>query len=103
MRIAKASASPQIMAAPTETLLTACSGLQRFDEARQIIHEAQARKLGNFILHNALYALAFLVADFAAEAGNGAERRLSQLSTPICSSRRSRPFPTVSGRRILPN
>ena len=34
--------------------------LQRFDEARQIIHEAQARKLDNFILHNALYALAFV-------------------------------------------
>jgi tetratricopeptide (TPR) repeat protein len=34
--------------------------LQRFDEARQIIHEAQARKLDNDILHNAIYALAFL-------------------------------------------
>jgi eukaryotic-like serine/threonine-protein kinase len=42
--------------------------LQRFDEARQIIHEAQARKLDNFILHNALYALAFLGADSAAMA-----------------------------------
>jgi tetratricopeptide (TPR) repeat protein len=37
--------------------------LQRFDEVRQIIHEAQARKLDNDILHNALYALAFLGAD----------------------------------------
>jgi len=37
--------------------------LQRFDEARQIIHEAQARKLDNDILHNALYALAFLGVD----------------------------------------
>jgi len=34
--------------------------LQRFDEARQILHEAQARKLDAFILHNDLYALAFL-------------------------------------------
>ena len=42
--------------------------LQRFDETRQIIHEAQARKLDNFILHNALYALAFLGADSAAMA-----------------------------------
>ena len=42
--------------------------LQRFDEARQIIHEAQARKLDDFILHNALYALAFLGADSAAMA-----------------------------------
>jgi tetratricopeptide (TPR) repeat protein len=37
--------------------------LQRFDETRQTIHEAQARKLDNFIVHNALYALAFLGAD----------------------------------------
>jgi serine/threonine protein kinase/tetratricopeptide (TPR) repeat protein len=40
--------------------------LQRFDEARQIIHQAQARKVDDFILHNALYALAFLGADSAA-------------------------------------
>jgi eukaryotic-like serine/threonine-protein kinase len=42
--------------------------LQRFDEARQNIHEAQARKLDNYILHNALYALAFLGSDPAAMA-----------------------------------
>jgi serine/threonine protein kinase/tetratricopeptide (TPR) repeat protein len=42
--------------------------LQRFDETRQVIHEAQARKLDNFILHNALYALAFLGADSVAMA-----------------------------------
>ena len=42
--------------------------LQHFDEARQIIREAQARKLDNFILHNALYALAFLGADSTAMA-----------------------------------
>ncbi len=40
--------------------------LQRFDEARQIIHESQARKLDDFVLHNALYALAFLGSDSAA-------------------------------------
>jgi tetratricopeptide (TPR) repeat protein len=40
--------------------------LQRFDEVRRTIHEAQARKLDNFILRNALYALAFLGADSAA-------------------------------------
>jgi tetratricopeptide (TPR) repeat protein/class 3 adenylate cyclase len=40
--------------------------LQRFDEARQSIHEAQARKLDNFIFHSALYALAFLGADSVA-------------------------------------
>ncbi len=37
--------------------------LQRFDEARQFIHEAQARKGDNYVLHSALYALAFLAAD----------------------------------------
>src|SRR5271166_3480659 len=35
-------------------------GLQRPDEARQIIHEAQARKMVVAELHNAMYALAFL-------------------------------------------
>jgi len=42
--------------------------LQRFDEARQMIHEAQARKVDNDLLHTALYALAFLGADSAAMA-----------------------------------
>jgi tetratricopeptide (TPR) repeat protein len=37
--------------------------LQRFDETTQIIHEEQAQKLDDPILHNALYALAFLGAD----------------------------------------
>ena len=40
--------------------------LQRFDETRQIIHEVQARKMDDFILHDALYALAFLGSDSAA-------------------------------------
>jgi serine/threonine protein kinase/tetratricopeptide (TPR) repeat protein len=34
--------------------------LQRFDEARQVIHEAQARQMDNVMLHKALYALALL-------------------------------------------
>jgi tetratricopeptide (TPR) repeat protein len=42
--------------------------LQRFDETRQIIHEAQARKLDEHNLHDTLYSLAFLSADFAAMA-----------------------------------
>jgi serine/threonine protein kinase/tetratricopeptide (TPR) repeat protein len=42
--------------------------LQRFDEARQVIHEAQARKADSFVFHNALYALAFLAADSASMA-----------------------------------
>ncbi|MGA8676460.1 MAG: tetratricopeptide repeat protein, partial [Candidatus Acidiferrales bacterium] len=39
--------------------------LQRFDETRQTIREAQTRKLDDFVLHSALYALAFLGADSA--------------------------------------
>jgi len=42
--------------------------LQHFDETRQNIHEAQARKGDKFILHNALYALAFLGRDSVAMA-----------------------------------
>ncbi|HEV7218866.1 MAG TPA: protein kinase [Terriglobales bacterium] len=42
--------------------------LQRLDESRQIIHEAKARKMDDFALHNALYALAFLRSDSAAMA-----------------------------------
>jgi tetratricopeptide (TPR) repeat protein len=40
--------------------------LQRFDEAQKILDEAQARKLDDYVLHNALYGLAFLKADSAA-------------------------------------
>jgi serine/threonine protein kinase/tetratricopeptide (TPR) repeat protein len=39
---------------------------QRFDEARQIVREAQARKLDEYELHNVFYALAFLGSDYAA-------------------------------------
>jgi DNA-binding winged helix-turn-helix (wHTH) protein/tetratricopeptide (TPR) repeat protein len=42
--------------------------LQRFQEARQIIHEAQTQEMDEAILRNALYALAFLGADSAAMA-----------------------------------
>jgi DNA-binding winged helix-turn-helix (wHTH) protein/Tfp pilus assembly protein PilF len=42
--------------------------LQRFDEARQLIGEAHARKLDDYLLHNALYALAFLGKDSSAMA-----------------------------------
>jgi eukaryotic-like serine/threonine-protein kinase len=51
-----------------ENLANYTLALQRFDEARQIIHEAQARKLDDYILHDALYALAFIGADSAAMA-----------------------------------
>ena len=42
--------------------------LQRFDEARRALNEAQALKLDDYILHNALYGIAFLEADSAAMA-----------------------------------
>jgi serine/threonine protein kinase/tetratricopeptide (TPR) repeat protein len=40
--------------------------LQRLDEARRAIHEAQAKKQDNYILRDAHYALAFLGADSGA-------------------------------------
>jgi hypothetical protein len=42
--------------------------LQRFDETRRIIHEAQARKLDELLLHSALYAAAFVGSDSPAMA-----------------------------------
>ena len=42
--------------------------LQRFDESRELIHDAQSRKMDDYLLHNALYALAFLASDSAAMA-----------------------------------
>jgi tetratricopeptide (TPR) repeat protein len=55
-------------AGPYAALANYTLALQRFDETRQNTHEAQARKLDDFILHSALYALAFLGADSAAMA-----------------------------------
>jgi serine/threonine protein kinase/tetratricopeptide (TPR) repeat protein len=54
--------------APYANLGNSLLSLQRFDEARQIIREAQARKLDDLLLRNALYALAFLGSDSAAMA-----------------------------------
>jgi eukaryotic-like serine/threonine-protein kinase len=51
-----------------ENLANHVLALQRFDEARQIIHQAQAREMGDAIPHNALYALAFLGSDSGAMA-----------------------------------
>jgi serine/threonine protein kinase/tetratricopeptide (TPR) repeat protein len=51
-----------------ENLANYALALQRPDEARQIIHDSQARKLDDFAFHNTLYALAFLGADSAAMA-----------------------------------
>jgi DNA-binding winged helix-turn-helix (wHTH) protein/tetratricopeptide (TPR) repeat protein len=51
-----------------ENLANYALALQRYDETRQVIHEAQVRKVDDFILHNASYALAFAAADLAAMA-----------------------------------
>jgi serine/threonine protein kinase/tetratricopeptide (TPR) repeat protein len=53
-------------AGPYADLGNSLLSLQRFDEARQIIHEAQARQMDNAVLHSALYAIAFLSSDSAA-------------------------------------
>jgi serine/threonine protein kinase/Flp pilus assembly protein TadD len=47
-------------AADYVNLATYALALQRFDETKQIIHEAQARRLDEFPMHSALYALAFI-------------------------------------------
>jgi serine/threonine protein kinase/tetratricopeptide (TPR) repeat protein len=49
-----------------ENLANLALSLQRFDEARQITHEAQARKLDDYVMRNAVYALASLGTDSAA-------------------------------------
>jgi eukaryotic-like serine/threonine-protein kinase len=54
--------APDIGAA-YEILVNALLASERFDEARQIIEQQQARKRDDVVLHNALYALAFLIAD----------------------------------------
>ena len=53
---------------PYDDLANSQLALQRFDETRQIIQQAQARKLDDYILRNALYALAFIRADSSAMA-----------------------------------
>ncbi len=47
-------------------LVNTLLALQSFDEARQIIRQAQARHVDDYILHLALYGLAFLGADSSA-------------------------------------
>jgi len=51
-----------------EALLNIVLALQHFDEARQIIHEAQERKMDDYILREQLYGLAFVEADSLAMA-----------------------------------
>jgi len=53
---------------PNVNLVNSLLASQHFDEARQIIQQAEARKLDDVVLHNALYALAFLGANSAAMA-----------------------------------
>ena len=48
---------------PYDDLCNALLALQRFEEARQIIQQAQARKLDDLQLHLTLYAIAFLQDD----------------------------------------
>ena len=50
-------------AAPYENLANNLLALQRLDEARQIIQQAQTRKLDSYIFHNVLLAVAFLEND----------------------------------------
>ena len=60
--------APDSLSIIYENLANYAIALQRFDETRQMIHEAQARRVDDYLLHNALYALAFLGADSGAMA-----------------------------------
>jgi DNA-binding winged helix-turn-helix (wHTH) protein/tetratricopeptide (TPR) repeat protein len=51
--------------ATNDNLANFALALQRFDEARRIIDEAQARQGDDFVMHGALYALAFVGANSA--------------------------------------
>jgi len=51
-----------------EDLANYALAMQRFDETRRIIHEAQSRELDDYLLRNVVYALGFLTADSAAMA-----------------------------------
>jgi tetratricopeptide (TPR) repeat protein len=51
--------------APYGNLGNTAMAMQHFDEARQMIREAHARNLDDFILHTQGYALAFLTSDSA--------------------------------------
>jgi eukaryotic-like serine/threonine-protein kinase len=46
-----------------QDLANTLMALQRFQETRQVIQDAQARKVDDYILHLQMYALAFLAAD----------------------------------------
>ena len=63
---------------PYGDLANSLLALQRLDEARQTIRDAQARKLDDFILHNGLYCLAFLASD----SSGMAEQQRWYASTP---------------------
>jgi eukaryotic-like serine/threonine-protein kinase len=65
MRQAKRVASDR---ATDDNLANFALALERFDEAQQIIHEAQARNGDDFVMHGALYALAFVGTNSAAMA-----------------------------------
>ena len=56
------------LVADYDNLANFALALQRFDEARQIVHEAQARKGDDFVLHGVIYALAFVEANSPAMA-----------------------------------
>ena len=58
-----AEVARQAQRLPYDNLVNALLALHRFDEARLVIQEANARKRESFVLRNALYALAFIAAD----------------------------------------
>ena len=49
-----------------DNLVNYLLALQQFEEVRHVVQQAQSRKLDDYLLHDALYALAFLRADSSA-------------------------------------
>jgi hypothetical protein len=56
----KGCASVRIVASYTKTSPPASLALQRFEEVRLTIQQAETRKLDDYKLHSALYAPAFI-------------------------------------------
>ena len=51
-------------AGASSDLVNSLLALQRFDEARRILQQVEAKRVDIFLHHNALYALSFLASDF---------------------------------------
>ena len=78
--------------------------LQRPDDARKSIQEAESRKLDDYLLHSQLYALGFIAQDAVGDAAAAAVvRRASgrRQLRPRRSPPTPKPTPVISPRRVI--